>query len=263
MESSDVTYSFACVCNTNYIENTVVCLTSFFEHNQIPVDLYMVNSEKTHAFDKFDLIRVHYTYYAIDKQVYDFTKYRHCLEEIAFRFSLVDKMTTDYLVIFDTDTLFVDSISDAIKIYDTALNIVKPKFFKGVNAGFMIFKKNDKRLFDTFIRNILNGVRYNLLEEQFLYEMFENDITFIDSRYNYSEWMVDTDSSPVMYHFIGDFKPFRMFKKLVPQLFATKYFDVYYDFVDKHPNIVSDNFKNTLRLTKLYSTLINKVKERD
>ena len=58
--------------------------------------------------------------------------------------------------------------------------------------------------------------------------MFENDITFIDSRYNYSEWMVDTDSSPVMYHFIGDFKPFRMFKKLVPQLFATKYFDVYY-----------------------------------
>ena len=88
METRDITYSFACVCNTKYIENTIVCLTSLFEHNDVPVDLYMVNSEKTKAFDRFKNVRVHYVYYAIDRGLYTFTTYRECLEEIVFKFKI-------------------------------------------------------------------------------------------------------------------------------------------------------------------------------
>lgn len=263
MESSDVTYSFACVCNTNYIENTVVCLESFFEHNSIPVDVYMVNSEKTNAFDRFDLVRVHYTYYAIDRRLYTFTRYRKCLEEIAFRFAIMDQMTTDYLVIFDTDTLFVDSIDDVLLEYPTTLNVVKNRFFDGINAGFIIYKRNPKKLFDRFMKDIIEGVRYDLLEEEFMYKIFKDDITFLDSRFNYCEWMVPTESKPAMIHYIGPFKPFKMFDKLIPGTFTTKYFDMYYEFVDKHQDIVSEDFKRTLKSTKRFSKLINKVKERD
>jgi hypothetical protein len=263
METRDITYSFACVCNTKYIENTIVCLTSLFEHNDVPVDLYMVNSEKTKAFDRFKNVRVHYVYYAIDRRLYTFTIYRECLEEIVFKLQILDTSSSDYTVLFDTDTLFVDSIEDALIEYPTTLNIVKPKFFEGVNAGFIIYKKNPKKLFDELMKDIHNDVRYILLEEEFLYKHFKDDITFLDSRFNYSEWMSDTTSKPAMIHYIGRFKPFKMFDRLIPDLFATKYFNYYYDFVDKHPDIVSDKFKQTLAKTKRFAKLINKLKERD
>jgi len=248
-------YTIAIVSDSDYIDNTIICLESFYKYNDNHIDIHMVNSEKTDKFDVFENVSVFYHYYAIDSAIYKDNPYRSKLEEIIFKLIIMDNANTEYVCIFDTDTLFNGSISNALKEYDTHLNVVRQTLFDGINVGFLIYKKTNIKLFDSFIKTAIDGLLFDTLEEEFLYNVFKNDITFLDGSYNCSEILDKPKEDIKMYHYLGSFKPFKKEKYIEPSRCLIKYFDKYYDFC-KESKYISNDFKNKINnIYKFYKFL--------
>lgn len=234
-------------------------MESFYRHNDYPIDLYLINSVKTDRFKRFPKVNVHYHYYAIDSSICENSAYRKHLEEICFKLKVMDACKSEYLLMFDTDTLFLGSIENALKDYRTHLNVVPQKLFDGINIGFFIYKKTNIKLFESFINSCASGKFYYTLEEEFLYAVFKGDITFLDSCYNYSEIFYDPKEPVKMVHFIGNMKPYTLPKINDISGCLIKYFDKYYEFA-KTVKGLSEAFKMRLKKSEVYYKMIRKIK---
>lgn len=202
------TYHIFTVSTPNYRDITYVMLHSFYRYNNLPVTVYMINSEPV-DFSDFPLVTVKRL--DIDTNL---KHYAYDLNIIGAKFKIMDESTADYCLTLDGDMMFFGSIADALIDYSTSIAGVNEPILnkpKVLNAGFLIVKRHSKSLYNIFkakYREYLLTPEQDVISAEFL-----NDMTEIDSKYNttFSTNLFKTDDLRCL-HFAITVKPWSVIK---------------------------------------------------
>lgn len=242
----ELDYFIFCTTNERYIENTYVSLKSFYEYNDYPVTVFLIDCE-TNRFDEFEKV-------STEKLDFEFLEkhhhYQDAVKPIIAKIKIFGDSKHSYNLSFDTDTLFVGKIDDAIQEYKDNL-IGSCEIEKGtINAGFMIYHKTEKiNLFEKFEELRKSHGFFNCPEETFLNFVFKDSREFISKKFNTNFWTGEVEDA-VMIHYAGINKPFSFFNLSYPYLMVVvlKDFKRYYDFCEKLQ--LSEEFKKDLEKSK-------------
>lgn len=224
-------YLIFCVTDKAYLENTYVTLKSFFKYNDFNVTVFTPDSKNFQEIkDRLKEFNVSVEFINVDVEMEHFF-YKH-LKPVIAKLKIFDNSKYKYNLCFDTDTLFLGSIKDVIKEYNSSLIGVKERIKNDINVGFCIYKKTDLNLFEKFKEYSLKYGYFNCPEQDFL-NFIIKDREYLETKYNICYWTGDSEDK-IMIHYASEYKPFN-FK--IPKEFAIdvifqlKLFKYYFDFM--------------------------------
>lgn len=252
-------YLIFCVTDKAYLENTYVTLHSFFKYNDYKVTVFTPDFENFQEIkDRLKEFNVSVEFINIDVEMEHFF-YKH-LKPVIAKLKIFDNSKYKYNLCFDTDTLFLGSIKDVIKDYNSSLIGVKERLKKDINVGFCIYKKSNLKLFEKF-KEYSEKYGYFYCPEQDFLNFIIEDKEYLDTKYNICYWTNDSKEK-IMIHYASKFKPFN-FK--IPKEFTTdvifqlRLFKHYFDFI-KDLNInkeVKDKIEKAKRFYEKCSLFYN------
>ena len=254
------------VVNDSYIEPSLVCLYSFHRHNpNFIVNIYGLDfsNEDIDSYQRhlYDLGITTYNVKSINTTDMNFDYkwnifYSDIINVISAKFKIMENIKEKYILYFDTDTIFTDSIESILtnlskdELLGVRYNENRTEINGGIFLAANLYIKYYTMYLDYFNRNRL---KYFNIDETFLSELYQNHITYLPREYNtHGDIKVE---HPYMIHYIGSIKPY-MHKELSnflcskPQRYADEWYKVYYEIKDRLN--ASDEFNKQVAETKLY-----------
>ena len=240
-------YKIIAITNKEYIEPTYVCLSSFFQYNDLEVDLYST-SKLPNKFN-FKNLNIHYVEYP---KIPNIKTNLNCLKEVTLRIKLFDEIKSDYILSFDTDGYFKGSIKDILKDYKESFIGCKDvinQFYPHINCGFMILNKNNYSLLYNKYEEFLYTKEHNILEQSFLNYYFRKSKYILEQKYNLRVGKTISEN-PIFVHFATDLKPFKNTCNDIFDFIEFKHSKYYFEYYD---------LMNSLNVTKEFKQKCNKV----
>ena len=239
-------YKIVTVTNKNYIEPTYVCLKSFYEFNSLKVTVFITDS--TILDKRFDEFNIDVEYLKLDLFYNGY--YSKSINEISAKIKIHDLLDTDYILFFDTDSLFCGNIEDILIDYKEEFIGVQETIPKGyritpyINVGFIILKKSNV-LYNKYIE-FLKTSTVDWVEQEFLNLHFKSK-KLLSEKYNirvgYSKI-----NDPVFLHFSTQYKPFDFNPTAYLSLLKCKTSKWYFKYFD---------YINTLNISKEFKLKCN------
>lgn len=255
------------VVDNNYVEPSLVCLYSFHKHNpDFVVTIYGLDfcEEDIDNYQQHlhDLGITTYKVESISTAGMNFDYkwnifYSDIINIMSAKFKIMENIEKEkYILYFDTDTIFTDSIKPMFmdlhqrELLGVRYTENKPEINCGIFLAANLHVKYYTMYLDFFNQNRL---KYFNIDEMFLSEVYENHIVYLPKEYNTYGFI--TIEHPRMIHYIGSVKPF-MHKNLsnfqccTPQRYADEWYKVYYKI--KNRLNASEDFDKQVAETKAY-----------
>lgn len=265
--SENTRYKCFCVVDSNYVEPALLAIKSYFEHNSFPITLYMFDDFDTSRFEQFKNLTIEKVG-DLDVPYYDhYPSYKDSINLISAKIKIFDDLIGkyDYAAYFDVDSIFTGNVDETFKEYENDLMGV-PELWaaedahrgdKYLNVGFLIYKLG-KPLLEAYKKFLSNT--WVLFPEQDFLSYFIKNREVLPLKYNYMPAGYPILEDIRFIHFSSLIKPFSL-KKL--NFYIVKHskryletFDIYFDYVSKNRDLISDSFYNTcLSVNKRLSIL--------
>lgn len=257
--------SFFCVSDKNYLENTFVTLSSYFDFNTHEVTLYVFDCEDKdlEKFKKFENLKIKKLEKVEIPKNKCYEYYRDTINFISAKIRIFDILNGhyDYALCFDTDSIFLGNVENVFENLNTEVELLgveenwidyeyKPLTYRTkpyLNVGFLIIKLNyTENLFKEYLNFLNSGKHTQCPEQDFLnYHFKKRDI--IPTKYNFLINNHDVIDDIRFVHFCSTIKPFNI---SIDELMITikryndylRFFNKYYKYIEKID--ISDEFNN-------------------
>lgn len=266
--SKSIKYKCFCVADSNYIDQALLSIKSYFEHNTFPVTLYKFGDFDTSKFTEFKNLTIEQVG-DLDIPYYDnYSSYKDTVNLISAKIKIFDDLIGqyDYAVCFDVDSIFTGNVDEIFREYENDLMGVPEPWAKEdvhrdskyLNAGFLIYKLGNPLLSE--YKKFLKENWWVLFPEQDFLSYHVKKREVIPLKYNYMPNGYAATEDTRFIHFASPLKPFgfkdfnRFFVRKSKEFAET--FSMYFDYVSKNKNILSDKFyEKCLETSKRLSIL--------
>lgn len=259
------------ITDSNYSDSSLVSLHSFRKYHTLPVKVYCLDFTEN-EFEKYrdnankigNVTPINWKMPKLNSSCYSWNKYYYnVFNQISAKFAILNDIHTKWVLYFDTDTLFINSIAGIFDNPDDLNGVCLNKSQVDINCGLFMLKNKEIDWLKEYINYCQNhSTDYFGIDEGFLSTLYKGHIKQLPDFYSINGYY-DITKDTKMIHYMGAIKPFQMTSSynLMCSKF-NKHFKLWYDYYDtvKDLFVFSDKFNNdvnTIRHTKFNIGKIN------